>query len=173
MFLCNHQPDLSHKSGDRNSSPARERLARSRIGCASGGAFALRVSPVVLSEFNRGHSNAMPMNSPNSHTKPSSTDRLLSDRLRQLAIIPSGLPPHVTAHLRAEVDAEAQRIHRNFVAAVAGLQSKADEQTKKAIARLITLKTVGKTFGLPAIPRPSESPVSPHPTTAKNQGGAA
>ncbi len=82
--------------------------------------------------------------------KTISAERALAARLIELGIDPVGLPPHVTAHLRAEVDAEAARIQEAFVAAVAALQGKTDEQLRKQIARLVTFKTVGKAFALPA-----------------------
>jgi len=80
--------------------------------------------------------------------KPALASRFLNERLRELNINPSGLPPHVIAHLRAQADDEAARIHGAFVAAVASLQHKADEQLRKQITRMVTFQSVGKAFGI-------------------------
>ena len=97
-------------------------------------------------------------------SKTVSVDRALNERLRTLQIDPAGLPPHVISTLRTQADAEATRIHEAFTAAVATLHRKADEQTKQAIARLVTFKSVGKAFSLP--------PVKPSGTTPKTTAGA-
>ena len=107
----------------------------------------------------------MPNHAQNHATAPAKTgsktvsaERALAARLHELGIDPSGLPPHVAAHLRAEVEAEATRIQDAFAAAVAALQGKTDEQLRNQIARIITFKSVGKAFAMP---------------TAKPPGGAA
>jgi hypothetical protein len=73
--------------------------------------------------------------------------RFLNERLRQLGVQASGLPPQVVAHLRALVEDEARRIHRQLLDDIAALQHRADERISKQVTRLVTLKTVGKAFG--------------------------
>lgn len=77
---------------------------------------------------------------------PSAATRILNERLRELDINASGLPPHVVAHLRAVVEEEAAAIQRALVAEVAALQHKADERIRKAVSRTITFKSIGKAF---------------------------
>jgi hypothetical protein len=71
----------------------------------------------------------------------------LNERLRQLGIQASGLPPHVVTHLRALVEEEARRIHQLLLDDIAALQQRADDRISKQVTRLITFKTVGKAFG--------------------------
>lgn len=78
----------------------------------------------------------------------SAATRILTERLRELDINTSGLPPHVVAHLRTVVEDEAAAIQRLLVAEVAALQHKADERIRKAVSRAITFKSVGKAFGV-------------------------
>lgn len=86
--------------------------------------------------------------------KTISAERVLAARLRELGIDPGGLPPHVTAHLRAVVDAEAVRILDVFTANVAALEAKTGEQLRNQVARIVTLKNVGKAFALPTAKPP-------------------
>lgn len=86
--------------------------------------------------------------------KTISAERALAARLRELDIDPGGLPSHVSAHLRAAVDAEAARILDAFAVAVAALEAKTGEQLRNQVARIVTLKNVGKAFALPAAKPP-------------------
>lgn len=93
------------------------------------------------------HDQNHAINTAKASGKTVSADRVLNVRLRELQIDSAGLPPHVATHLRAVVDEEIAAIQRALTAEVAALQHKADERIRKAIARAITFKTVGKAFG--------------------------
>ena len=86
--------------------------------------------------------------------KTISAGRALAARLHELGIDPGGLPRHVTAHLRAVVDEEAKRILDALAAKVAALEAQTSEQLRGQITRLVTFKTVGKAFALPAAKQP-------------------
>jgi hypothetical protein len=86
---------------------------------------------------------------------------LLHEQLSNLAIQPSGLPPHVVAHLRAIVEAEVSAIQAELADEFAHLQKQADERIRRQVAKRITLKSVGKAFA----DDPAPPPQSPHDTT--------
>ena len=86
--------------------------------------------------------------------KTISAERALAVRLHELGIDPGGLPSHVSAHLRAAVDTEAKRILDALAAKVAALEAQTSEQLRGQITRLVTFKTVGKAFALPAAKPP-------------------
>jgi hypothetical protein len=107
----------------------------------------------------------MTMNSKKNARTPSkagvktiTAERALAVRLQELGVDSGGLPPHVTAHLRALVDDEAKRVSNALAAKIAELEAKSGEQLRDQVARLVTFRSVGKAFALP---------------TAKPPGGAA
>jgi hypothetical protein len=83
-----------------------------------------------------------------------SAARFLGERLRELDIQQSGLPPHVIAYLRALTEDEVARIQQALVAEVAALHRRADERIRKQVACAITFKSVGKAFGQSTIKPP-------------------
>lgn len=89
-----------------------------------------------------------------SGSKTISAERVLAARLQELGIDPGGLPRHVTAHLRAVVDEEAKRILDTLAAKVAALEAQTSEQLRNQVARLVTFRSVGKAFALPATKPP-------------------
>lgn len=99
----------------------------------------------------------MPMNSQKKHAnttsrsggKTVSAENILVAKLKELGIDSKGLPPHVTAHLRAIVNEEGKRISDVLAAKISELEAKSCEQLRAKIARVITMKAVGKAFALP------------------------
>lgn len=82
-------------------------------------------------------------------SKTITAERALAARLRELGIDPGGLPRHVTAHLCAIVDEEAKCVSDTLAEKIAELETKSAKQLQGKIARLVTMKAVGKAFALP------------------------
>jgi len=96
--------------------------------------------------------------------------RALHERLRELGINSSGLPPQVLACLRVAVDADIDRIQKELATAIAALQDRADDRIGKQIGRSVTLKSVGKAFAVAASIKAEKA--SPSASTT-GTGGAA
>lgn len=77
---------------------------------------------------------------------PISPTRILSDRLRELKINPSGLPASVGKFLRDVVEAEASKIRAETASRIEKVEEEANQKVRRAIFRAVTCRSIGKAF---------------------------